>query len=100
MLDVDLVTDTLNGQVPSSRYKPSTREYTGKLLDPEYDSGEIVRRVHRHNGYLRFKGKHFRVGLGLEGEQVAITETKKEDKFSIFFMDSFIKKFTLNEGCK
>jgi len=86
--------DALGGQAPYSRYVQSTRRFSGKPKPVEYDSSEVIRKVHS-TGMIRFKGSRYRVGKGLGGEYVAIRETDQEAEYSCFFMDLFIKKFTI-----
>ena len=85
----------LKGSVPSSRYYPSSRQFTGKLHLPAYGSGEIIRKVNDLHGTISFKGSQYRVGKGLCGEHIAIRETDSQQEYAIFFMDNFIKKIKL-----
>ena len=85
----------LNGKPPCYRYVESSRVLSDKPKLVEYDSSEIVRKVHT-SGMIRFKGSRYRAGKGLSGEYVAIRETDQEDRYSIFFMDLFINKFTID----
>ena len=84
----------MNGKPPCYRYVKSCRVLSDKPKPVEYDHGEIVRKVHA-SGKIRFKGRRYQAGKGLSGEYVAIRETGQEDEYSIFFMDLFIKKFTM-----
>lgn len=90
--------EALNGNVPSSRYKPSEEEYIEKEIDPEYDEGDIVRKVDTVNGIFRFKGRRFHGGKALQGERIALKETEETNKYSVFFMDYYIKTINLDEG--
>jgi len=87
----------LGGRAPCSRYQASFRCYSENLKNPEYDEGDIVRKVHTM-GMVRFKGKRYQVSKGLGGEYVAIKETMKEDEVSVFFMGTFIKKIKLKNA--
>lgn len=90
--------DALNGQPPSKRYYSSERLYSEKGRNFEYDSNDIVRKVQNGNGIFAFKGKHYRAGKALGGEYIAIKETSESDVFSIFFMDTFVRKFSVSIG--
>ena len=85
--------DALEGKPPCDRYVESSRRFSDKPMSVEYDSSEVVRKVHL-SGMMRFKGKRYRVGKGLSGEYVVVRETDREDEYSIFFMDLLIKKIT------
>lgn len=87
--------DALNGKAPSSRYQESNRTYSDQLKTAEYEEGEIVRRVDLGNGSFGFKGKRYKAGKALQGEYIAIRETEVSGEYSMFFMDVFIKKFSL-----
>lgn len=90
--------DALNGRPPVTRYCLSSTPYEEKTLPYDYNSGEVVRKVHSATGLFRFKGLRFRAGKGLCGEYISIRETSEPDEFSIFFIDTFIKKFKLEDG--
>lgn len=92
--------DALDGQTPSSRYQRSDREYREATCDFDYDKNDIVRKVHESNGNFRFEGRRYRAGKGLCGEYIAIRETANPNEFSIFFMDTFIKKLRRDWGVK
>lgn len=42
--------------VPASRYRPSARAFPRRLPEPEYDSGEIVRKVAKTRANINFRG--------------------------------------------
>jgi hypothetical protein len=90
----------LGGKPPSSRYQKSPCEFTGKLLTPEYDSEDTVKRVQKKNGLFRFRKKRYHAGKGLSGQDIAIRSTDADNEFSIFFMDSLIKTFKLEDNCE
>ncbi len=86
--------NALGGHPPTTRYQNSPRAFKDKPRAVDYDSSDIVRKVHT-SGFVRFKGERYRIGKGLGGENVAIKETDQPDQKAIFFMDLFIKKITL-----
>jgi transposase InsO family protein len=88
----------IDNKTPSTRYRISTREYPNKLRRAEYPQGEIVRKVTDVSGLFRFKGKRYKAGKALSNEYIAIRETDKANIYAIYFMDSFIKKFTIQAG--
>jgi transposase InsO family protein len=88
----------IGNKTPSSRYQASVRPFPDKILPIEYAEGDVVKKVSIEKGLISFKGHHYRAGKALAGEHVAIKETESPNQFAIFFMDTFIKKFTLNES--
>ena len=67
--------EALGQATPASRYAPSPRAWCGKLHEPEYPEGCIVRRV-RPNGEIRWNGGCFYLGQVIAGEPVGIDETQ------------------------
>lgn len=90
--------DALNGKTPSSRYETSQRMYSEKGREFEYDRNDTVRKVQKDNGMFSFAGKHYKAGKALGGEYICIKETTESSVFSIFFMDTFIRKFSVSLG--
>jgi len=58
--------------LPASRYRPPPWSFPGRLPEPVYDSGEIVRRVSSTKGYVSFNGKARRVSGASKTECLAI----------------------------
>jgi hypothetical protein len=59
------------GQTPPARhYAASERRYSGRLREPEYESGIDVRRV-RHNGEIKWQSHTLYLSQTLSGEPVA-----------------------------
>ncbi|HUB12765.1 MAG TPA: IS481 family transposase [Acetobacteraceae bacterium] len=77
--------EALGQEVPASRYRPSVRSMPQTLPQPQYDSGEIVRRVGTTKAYVRFKGRLWPVGQAFFGEQVAIRPRGDDGQYGIFF---------------
>ena len=69
--NLDRPHEALDLEVPASRYRVSSRPMPDQLPPLEYDEHDIVRTV-SHNGWVRFKGRRWRVGEAFRGEQVAI----------------------------
>jgi transposase InsO family protein len=62
------------GQTPPARhYAPSQRTYSGRLREPEYAAGLVVRRV-RRNGEIRWRGNTLFLSEVLIGEPVGCDE--------------------------
>lgn len=72
------------GQVPpASRYEASPRPYPARLKEPEYDAGQLVRRV-RQNGEIRWKGGLHYVSQALSGQNIALEE-RGENEWILWF---------------
>lgn len=90
--------EALNGKTPCSCYQVSLIKFPDTLRKAEYESDCVVRKVSEQSGLFRFKGKRYRAGKGLGGENIAIKETQNADEFAVFFMEHFIKKFKLQQA--
>jgi transposase InsO family protein len=69
--NLDRPHEALDLEVPASRYRVSSRTMPDQLPPVEYDEHDIVRTV-SHNGWVRFKGRRWRVGEAFRGERLAI----------------------------
>ncbi len=64
--------EALDGDFPAERWKPSTKEYSGRLRQPEYPGHFEVRRV-SSCGTFRLRGQYF-LSNALEGEDIGLEE--------------------------
>ena len=71
--------------VPASRYRPSPRSFPERLPEPEYDSGEIVRRVGTTKGYISFEGRAWRVPKAFSSERLAVRPLDRDGLYGVFF---------------
>lgn len=71
--------------VPASRYAPSPRSFPGKLPEPVYDEGEIIRRVSTTKAYVAFKGHTWRVPKAFQGETLAIRPLANDGQYGVYF---------------
>lgn len=60
-------------KVPRERYKPSVRQYPEKLIDIEYENGEVLRKVHSQ-GCISFQGHDYYLGEAFQGFYVALRD--------------------------
>jgi transposase InsO family protein len=67
--------DALQGQTPGSLYKPFAKKRPNKLPEHIIDQGLLSRKV-AAEGFISFRGKEYRLGKGLIGERVVLTETE------------------------
>ena len=73
------------------------RSLPEKLPQPEYDTGEIVRRVGTTKAYIRFKGQLWPVGQAFFGERVAIRPRGGDGQYGIFFGAHHIASIDLTQ---
>ncbi len=85
----------LGMQVPLERYRSSTREYREHPPAPEYDSGELVRRVH-DRGRIGWKGRNWWVGKAFNGEHVALRPANEQGSYDVFWGRCLIARIDLN----
>jgi transposase InsO family protein len=75
----------LGQQVPSSRYRPSSRAMPDPLPQVEYDQHEIVRTVSTTKAYVQFKGRLWNVPQAFCGERLAIRPLTTDGWYGVFF---------------
>ena len=66
--------EALGQTPPAQHYDPPPRPYSGRLRQPDYADGQIVRRV-RSNGDIKWRGERLFLSEALIGEPVGIRET-------------------------
>lgn len=77
--------EALGQEVPLSRYRPSPRAMPDVPPEPQYDDGEILRRVGPTKSYVSFKGQLWGIPKAFCGETVAIRPTATDGRFDICF---------------
>jgi transposase InsO family protein len=77
--------EALDMAVPADRYRPSPRPMPARLMEPEYDEKDIVRKVGTTKAYIQFKGRSWPVGQAFFGERVAIRPRGADGHYGIFF---------------
>ena len=90
--------EALGNEVPASRYQPSKRAMPGRLPEPEYDSGEIVRTVPATKAYVSFKGRMWKVPQAFRGERLAIRPASENGKYGVFFAAHHVATIDLTGG--
>jgi|SRR5436190_10276231 len=85
---------SLMGEVPSSRYCRSERNYPEDLKPIVYDEKLIVRKV-QQGGLISFKGKEYRIGGAFYGHPVGLKEGEEEDLFDVYFCHQKIVKIDI-----
>lgn len=76
---------TLDLEVPASRYRPSARSMPDRLPQVDYDAHEIVRTVPTTKDYISFKGRTWIVPRAFCGERVAIRPLSTDGKYGVCF---------------
>jgi transposase InsO family protein len=92
--------EALGQDVPASRYRPSPRPMPDKLSEPEYQPGEIVRRVGTTKAYVSFEGRLRAVPEAFLGERVALRPLGTDGAYGIFFGARRIATFDLREDLR
>lgn len=77
--------EALGYEVPVSRYRCSSRSMPGEVAEPDYQPGEIVRKVGTTRAYISFKGRQWPVGQAFFGERLAIRPRGQNGQYGIFF---------------
>lgn len=87
--------ESLQMNVPASRYQPSQRNYPERLPAIEYGPEDIVRKV-RHAGHVKYKGRELHVGSAFFGLHVALRPTTTDGIFAVFFCQHKIGQLDLS----
>jgi len=77
--------EALDQEVPSSRYRPSSRAMPDRLPQPDYDEREVVRTVGTTKAYISFKGRHCKLPQAFCGERVAVRSLASDGQYGVFF---------------
>lgn len=89
--------EALEMQTPASRYTASLRAYPEPLPAIEYAPGDVVRRV-QQQGFIAYRGRHFRIGKAFTGCPVAVRPTLVDGRFDVFFCHQKIAHIDLTVG--
>lgn len=88
--------ESLDLEVPASRYQVSPRVYPEVLPKVEYGPCDTVRKV-QQNGTIHLRGRHYRVGKGFRGEPVAVRPTTEDGVFEVYYCHQKIRTLDLHE---
>ena len=86
--------EAIGFNVPINRYKPSSRSYCDKIISPQYNTTDIVRKV-TDGGIISFNSKKIRVGRAFLGDYMVIRPTTIEKEFEVYYYNQFIRKILL-----
>jgi transposase InsO family protein len=90
---------SLGGQVPAARYRPSPRPYPEQLPALEYGAEDIVRKV-RDGGRILFRGRQFRIPRAFDGYPVGLRATARDGCFEVFFAHHRVAEIDLRRPQK
>ena len=82
--NMDRPHEALGQAVPASRYRPSARAMPERPAGPEYEAGEIVRKVGSTRASISFKGRLWPVGQAFFGERLAVRPRGETGHYGIF----------------
>lgn len=88
--------ESLEMQVPASRYCPSPRSYRESPEPWDYGPGSIVRKV-TAEGRISFQGGRYHASRGLSGESVCLRPTEEDGEYAVYFCRTLITKIDLKE---
>ena len=88
--------ESLDFDVPVSRYYPSNRPFPNIITEPQYDLAHITRRVN-DKGKISFKGKLYKIGRAFTAETVALRHTKTDGKFEVYFYNQMLRSINLKK---
>lgn len=86
--------ESLDMDVPSSRYMVSSRVYPNHLDPIEYGPADQVRKI-SSKGKISFKNKKHRIGKAFEGQPVAIRPQVEEKTWKVYYCHQHIRTLTL-----
>jgi len=82
--NLDRPHEALGLDTPSQHYLPSQCCFPVTLPEIEYNSGEMVRKVHA-TGTVTYRDREYRVGKGLIGQSVVLRPTDTDGVFNVYF---------------
>ena len=83
--------EALKLEVPATRYRLSIRTLPHQIKAPEYDDGDLVRKVDM-KGMIRFKGDIYVVGRAFYNKAVALRpDPLKEAIYKVYYRHQLIK---------
>jgi hypothetical protein len=85
--------ESLDDNIPASRYRLSPRAYPENLKNVEYAPGIAVRKVTK--GWISFKGRRLQVGEALRGYAVGVRPGDRDGLWDVYFCNQKIRSFDL-----
>ena len=76
--------EALGLATPATRFTPSPRTMPETPPMPEYDDGELLRKINK-DGYFRFKGQNRKISQAFAGYHIALRPTAKDGQWNLCF---------------
>jgi transposase InsO family protein len=76
--------EALNMATPSTRYRPSSREFPEQLPPIEYSPSDIVRKV-GPDGYFSYKAVNYKISQAFAAQPIALRQTGREGELDVFY---------------
>lgn len=89
--------EALGLDVPGERYKPSVRSFPRTLPQPDYDSGQLVRKADC-GGDIYLWNKRWRIGKPFAGQYLLIEPSKQDGVWNVFFHGHHVKTLNWRPG--
>ena len=87
---------SLDLDVPSARYKPSTKQMPDKIADWEYSSEYKLCKV-KETGYFNYDGQGFFLSEAFAGKTIAVRESHLPGQITLVFRQFKIGRIDLND---
>ncbi len=88
--------DSLDLDVPASRYQPSTRSMPARIEPVEYPDGYEVRKVGAQ-ARIRFHGHRYKIGKPFTGRYVGIIPTTTDGVYNVVYRHQHIRQIDLTQ---
>lgn len=88
--------DSLNGNVPASRYQPSQQSMPTRIEPVDYPDGYDVRKVGAQ-ARIRYKGGRYKIGKPFTGKHVGIIPTTTDGIYKVVYRHQHIKTIDLTQ---
>lgn len=76
--------EALSMDVPSSRYRPSERQYPERIQPFTYESVDIVRKV-QSRGQIKYNNSRYFIGEAFTGEYIALRPTRLDGHYDVYY---------------
>ncbi len=97
LYNADRPHESLDMEVPASRYGISSRSFSEKLPSVEYGPSDHVRKV-QDGGRISYKGREFRISKAFYGERIAFRPTVVDGVRDLYFCDQKIGHVDLRDN--
>ena len=89
--------DSLGGDVPADRYRPSERSMPTSITPVDYPDGYQVR-VLSDRASIQFKRHSFKIGRAFKGRRVGIVPTTTDGKYKVHYRHQHIRTINLGQS--